>query len=210
MKNVFVGLILAVLLLGAFACSSAAPVPAPAAPAAPGGKAAAPALTTTAAPAPRPTTAPSAVDQAGGSETDRMIVRTGSLTVLVEDVPGTIDKIARLAEDMRGFVVTSSSGKDSQQRLIGTISIRVPAERFADAVKAVRDLAVEVTSETSSSQDVTQEYTDLSSRLRNLEASEQQLLSLMAKATKIEDILAIQKELTNVRGQIEQTKGRML
>jgi hypothetical protein len=56
---------------------------------------------------------------------------------------------------------------------------------------------------------VTEEYTDLSSQLRNLQATEQQLLKLMEKATKVDEILSVQKELSNTRGQIEQIKGRM-
>jgi PKD repeat protein len=74
---------------------------------------------------------------------------------------------------------------------------------------AVAQLAVEVTSQTTSSQDVTEEYVDLTSKLKNLEATEQQLLRIMDKAEKVEDILAVERELSNTRSQIEQTKGRM-
>jgi molybdopterin converting factor small subunit len=70
-------------------------------------------------------------------------------------------------------------------------------------------MAVDVKSETTSGQDVTEQYTDLASRLRNLEASEAQLLELMKQAGKVDEILQVQRELTNTRGQIEQIKGHM-
>src|SRR5207245_11159999 len=64
------------------------------------------------------------------------------------------------------------------------------------------------TGETSGSQDVTDEYVDLDSNLRNLQASESAILKLMDRATQIQDVLSLQRELTNVRGQIERIQGR--
>jgi hypothetical protein len=59
------------------------------------------------------------------------------------------------------------------------------------------------------SQDVTEEYADLDAQLRNLQATETRLLALMDKAQKVDEILAVQRELSNTRGQIERIKGRM-
>jgi PKD repeat protein len=140
--------------------------------------------------------------------TDRMIVRTGDMSLLVTDVADSLDRIAGLAQSYEGYVVSSNSWRENE-RLVGSIAIRIPAERFDDAINALRELAVEVNSESTTSQDVTEEYVDLSSKLKNLEATEAQLLTLMQKAEKVEDILAIQLELSKVRGDIEQTKGRM-
>lgn len=139
---------------------------------------------------------------------DRMIVRTGNLQLVVDDVANAIDEISRLTDSFSGYIVSSNSWKEGD-RLVGVISVRVPVERFNDAMRAFRELAVDVQAETTSSTDVTEEYTDLTARLKNLEAAEQQLVKLLEKAEKVEDILAIQRELTNTRGQIEQIKGRM-
>lgn len=81
--------------------------------------------------------------------------------------------------------------------------------RFNEALQALRDLAVDVKSESTSGQDVTEEYVDLEARLRNLEASETQLLDLMKQAGTVEEILKVQQQLVNTREQIEQIKGRM-
>jgi len=148
-------------------------------------------------------------DEAGESwGTERMIVRTGNLALVVDDVADAINRITGIAEGFTGYVVSSNSWREGE-RLVGNISVRVPAERFGDAMSAFRGLAVDVMSESTSSRDVTEEYTDLESKLTNLEASEAQLLKLMDKAEKVEDILDIQKELARTRGEIEQTRGRM-
>ena len=139
---------------------------------------------------------------------DRMIVRTGNMALVVEDITVAIDRISKLAETAQGYVVSSNSWREGE-RLHGTISIRVPAGGFGDMMSAIIKLAVEVTSQTTSSQDVTEEYVDLTAKLKNLEAAEQQLLRIMEKAEKVEDILSVQRELSNTRSQIEQTKGRM-
>ena len=143
-----------------------------------------------------------------GSFTERMIVRTGDISLVVTDVPVVIEQITVMAKGFEGYVVSSNVWK-ANERLVGTITIRVPAGSFDTAMKALRGLAVEVNSETSSSQDVTEEYTDLSAKLRNLEATEAQLLKILEKAEKVEEILNVQRELSNTRGQIEQTKARM-
>ncbi|MFC1873907.1 DUF4349 domain-containing protein [Chloroflexota bacterium] len=140
--------------------------------------------------------------------TDRMIVRTANMQLVVDDVPMILDQITALTEGFGGYVVSSNRWGE-EENLAGNIAIRVPAESFEIAMQALRGLAVEVTQESTNSQDVTEEYTDLSAKLRNLEATEEQLLRLMEKAEKVEDILSVQRELSRTRGEIEQVKGRM-
>ena len=141
-------------------------------------------------------------------DTERMIVRTGDVWLVVNDVPVVIDQITGMAEGFGGWGVSSRVWKEGE-RLVGSIAIRVPAEHFDDAMRALRGMAVEVNSESTSSRDVTEEYVDLSAKLQNLEATEEQLVRIMAKAETVEDILHVQRELSTTRGDIEQTKGRM-
>jgi len=92
---------------------------------------------------------------------------------------------------------------------VGIITIRVPAEDIGDAMASRRRLAVDGTHADISAKDGPEEYVDLSAKLKNLEATEEQYLRLMEKAERVEDILNIQRELSKTRGEIEQTKGRM-
>ncbi len=153
-------------------------------------------------------------DSKGGSgaitttSIDRMIVNNGNMTLIVQDIPDTLDEISRIAQSYQGYVVNSNNWK-SGERIYGYISIRIPAEYFSNAMNTIAQLAVEVAAQSTSAQDVTERYVDLTSRLSNLETTREQLLSIMAKAEKIEDILAIQMQLTYIGEQIEQIKGQM-
>ena len=91
----------------------------------------------------------------------------------------------------------------------GYISIRVPDDKFEATLVELRALAIRINSESTSSKDVTEEYVDLQSRLKNAEATENQYLALLQKAENIEDILRIYERLSQVRYEIEQIKGRM-
>ena len=197
MKRLLMGLVLVILFLVPVACarapapSEAPPMPAP-------------------MPAPMPPPEQEGVFRPGAlpAAEERMIVRTGDMSMVVENVVDTRDEIAQLAVRFDGYVVSSRiSGEEEELR--GWISIRVPDDKFEQALAELRDLAVRVTSESTSSQDVTLEYTDLESRLKNAEATESQYLALLEEAEDVEDILQIYEKLSWVRNEIEQIKGRM-
>jgi hypothetical protein len=143
---------------------------------------------------------------------DRMIVRSANVSLVVMDTENSVARIKSIVSALGGYVVGTQLWRDEGQ-LRGSVSVRVPSESLEDALSQFKALAVKVERETSNSQDVTEEYTDLSARLRNLEATEQELLELLGtvreRTGKAEDILAVYRELTNIRGQIEQLKGRM-
>jgi PKD repeat protein len=139
---------------------------------------------------------------------DRMVIRSAYLDLLVEDISASIVQIENLAGTYGGYVVNSNMGEQNNQ-VYGSISIRVDANRFNEALQALRNLADDVRSESTSGQDVTEEYVDLDARLRNLEASEAQLLALMQQAGTVEEILKVQQQLVSTREEIETIKGRM-
>jgi hypothetical protein len=150
--------------------------------------------------------------EAGGGEgtaaVDRKIVRTGSMTMEVSDISKSQADIAEMAVQYQGYVVSSNLNADKEQPS-GFISIRVPADKFSDALSKLRSLAVKVTYETTNSQDVTEQYMDLKAQLSNYEATEAQYLELLKKADNVKDMLEVQRELSNVRGNIERVKGRI-
>ena len=154
-----------------------------------------------------PTTTP-VLPSAGSNSDQPMIVRTADSSMAVTDIGTAIAQITRLADDNNGFVV-SANQNSTDQSISGVISIRIPATQFENTMITLRAMAVKVTSENVSADDVTQEYTDLNSTLNNLQATEAQLLTIMQKAVTVDDILAVQTQLTNTAGQIETTKGRI-
>jgi len=139
---------------------------------------------------------------------DRKIVKEGYMTLEVEDIAEAMDKIAEMADELNGYVV-SSHKYEYEERVDGRIVIRVPSERFEDAFARLHQLATAVPDETTTARDVTEEYVDLEAQLSNLLATETQYLALMEKAETVEEMLKVQKELSNVRGEIEQIEGRM-
>lgn len=137
-----------------------------------------------------------------------MIIRNADMSLVVEDVLEARDEIASLAERLGGWVVNSNIyGEEEEMR--GWISFRIPSDKFEQALAELRALAVRVTSESTSTQDITEEYVDLESRLRNAEAAEGQYLALLDKAETVEDTIKIYEALTRIRYDIEQIKGRM-
>jgi len=143
----------------------------------------------------------------GGGATERKIVRTGYMTLEVNDITEAMGDIVRIAEELDGYVVSSQKYQD--EKTAGSISIRVPAERFDEALGKLRHLAISVPNESTQSKDVTEEYVDLEARLRNLRATEAQYLILLEKAEMVEEMLKVQEALSRVRGEIEQIEGRM-
>lgn len=139
---------------------------------------------------------------------NRMVIRNANLTLVVDDPIKRLEEATRIAGDLQGYL-SSSSTSTYQEGVRVNMTLRVPAEQFDEAMRRLRSLAAEVREEQVSGQDVTAEYTDLASRLKNLEAAEAQLREIMDKATTTEDVLAVFNQLTQVRSEIEVIKGRM-
>lgn len=147
-------------------------------------------------------------------QAQRLVIKDADMTLVVPDPSRSMDEIAQMAEAMGGFVVTanlfqnrSESGVEIPQ---ASITIRVPAEQFDDALSTIRSQSDRLPiNENINSQDVTREYTDLQSRLRNLEATEAQLVEIMDEARSTEDVLSVYNELVQIREQIEVIKGQI-
>lgn len=147
----------------------------------------------------------------GGSISERLVIKTGNLSLLVKNTQEAVGHAKEIANKLGGFVLSARTyfTDEKEQHLKGEITIKVPQERFDEAINKLKNLALKVKSEYIQGRDVTEEYTDLESRLRNLEATETQLLEIMKRSGKIPEVLEVQRELTRVRGQIETTKGRI-
>ena len=135
----------------------------------------------------------------------RIIIRTVNMSIVVDDIQDAIDHIARIADESGGWMVSS----DRSLKHAGSVSVRVPATGLDSVVETLRQLAVDVESEVSTSQDVTDEYFDLQSRLTNQRATEEALIRLLDRAENVQHALEVQRELTNVQENIERMLGRI-
>ncbi|MGD8812839.1 MAG: DUF4349 domain-containing protein [Anaerolineales bacterium] len=145
---------------------------------------------------------------------ERMVTRNANLTLVVSDPAQSIDDITQMAQDMEGYVVSSNIyvttyGEAETRTHSASITIRIPSDRLDEALSILEDDAVEVRNRNVYGQDITQEFIDNESRLRNLEAAEEQLLNIMEGATETEDVLNVFAELTRIRSEIEVIKGRL-
>ena len=144
----------------------------------------------------------------------RRIIRNASLTLEVEQPTKAMQTIASIAESRGGFVVTSDSVRRDATRgtksyEVITVELRVPAAQFDAALAEIRGAAGDnVTAQKITGKDVTEEYIDLEARLGTQKALEAQLMEIMKRAEEVEDAIAVQRELTNVRTEIERVEGR--
>ena len=159
-------------------------------------------------PAPQKTDAKPAV----AAPLDRMIIRNATISLIVHDTQKAIDAISSAVEGAGGYVGSSNTWRENDV-LRGKLSLRVPNGKLTTALASIRSSAIRVQSESVASEEVTQEYVDLASQVRNLEATEEELRQLLAtvreRAKKASDILEVHEQLMTIRGQIEQAKGRM-
>lgn len=140
---------------------------------------------------------------------DRLIIRTGQMSIVVIDTETALTDIARLAEAAGGWVVNSHAYQYDERAKLGSITVRVPAAQFDEIVAAVKETAVSTTRQTSASQDVTEEYVDLSARLDNLQATADRVRTFLDEAQNVEEALAVNRELSRLEGEIETITGRM-
>ena len=157
-----------------------------------------------------------AFDQALSSPKDieRIVIKNADMEIVVANPANSMDRISKMAAEMGGFVVTANLYQQQLDSGVevprATITIRVPAEQLDEALGRIRKESDRLPlSENLNSQDVTSEYTDLQSRLRNLENAEAQLQEIMASATRTEDVLSVYNQLVSVREQIEVIKGQI-
>jgi hypothetical protein len=160
---------------------------------------------------------PSPVDPSVPSVSQRLVIKNASLEIVVESPTQALQTISEMAQQMNGFVVSSSSFKTTNSSGSevpqAKITVRVPADKLDEALAKIHSLVknadMDIRNENVTGQDVTEDYTDLNSRLTNLQAAEKQLQAILENATKTEDVLSVFQQLTSIRQDIEVTQGKI-
>ena len=137
---------------------------------------------------------------------EQRIVKTGEITLEVEQVGEALGRVRSLAVELGGYVGGSQAGTLDDR---ATLTIRIPATSFDEAIARLHEMDAEVKAEATREQDVTGQVVDLEARIDNLRASETSYRELVARAERVEDILAVQTRLDEVRGQIEQLTAQL-
>ena len=172
--------------------------------------AAAPALYADRAPAPVSDSASTDLVLPGaGDVLPNLVIRSGTATMQVDSLDRAIALVHGLARRVGGFIGSSTTQSGRGAVPEATLEIRMPADRFEDAVDGLRPIgkveAVNVTA-----QDVGEEYVDVQARMANDHRLEARLIELVAQRTgKLSDVLAVEQELARVREEIERYQGRL-
>ena len=168
-----------------------------------------------------PATIPDSSGDKGGTDgsassigdLDRKIVFNASLALGAGDVTAAYSEASSIASRLGGFIEKSqfSGAKEADRdNRSAALTMRVPVDKYQEALQAIRGMNnVKINNENSHSTEVTEQYTDLQSRQRTLQATEQQYLKLLEQAKTINEILTVNDRLTSVRTQIEQIVGRL-
>jgi hypothetical protein len=153
---------------------------------------------------------------AGGFEpatVERLVIQNADLSIVVIDPEAKMDEIAKMAEDMGGFVVSKNVYQTTTGNNIrvpaGNITVRVPAEKLEEALEQIKADAVEVQNENRSGQDVTRDYVDLKSRLKTHEQAAEQLSEILEQKTESAEVIEVFNQLVYHREQIEILKGQI-
>ena len=165
------------------------------------------------APAPQATQAAwgydeKSADKTGTSLPEQKIIRTADIKAEVTNVSESAERVKEVAKRHDGQVQSSSVYAGSQNRYSGTVTIRVPAERFDDALADIVAIG-RVLSSSVTADDVTEEYVDLVAQRDSLSNQLAQYNRLLAKGQNVSEILDVQKEIERVQVQLDRIVGRM-
>lgn len=148
----------------------------------------------------------------GPAAGSRKLVKTVELALRVEDTEGSAEEARAITEALGGFLAELSADRRGEVFRYSLV-LRVPVERLDDAVSRIKALAVELDRESMRTDDVTRQFVDLESRLRTYRATEEELRNLLAESRRrdfdAEDVMAIYRQLTEIRAQIEQIQGQL-
>lgn len=138
---------------------------------------------------------------------DRKIIYTADLAIEVKQLEPALGKLKALVRQAGGYISGLQQSGGATGRT-ATVTVRVPAARFDQLVEELSKLGT-VVGKSISTEDVSEQYVDLDARLRNLKREEERFLLILTKATRMQDVLAVERELARVRGEIEQLEGQL-
>lgn len=141
----------------------------------------------------------------------RKIIKNAYITLEIENYTENMKDITRYVNKIKGYIENSNVNNIERENDIlteGNLSLRVPENHFDETLEHLRGLG-NVKNERINSNDITKNYIDMESRLKNLRVQEERLRELIKKANKVQDILSIENELRRIRTEIEQITSNL-
>lgn len=138
----------------------------------------------------------------------RKIIREGEITFETSDVSETKSLITKTAQELNGYI-TRESANEYADRIEQTLVIRIPADKFDLLLEKISRSARKIESKNINALDVTEEYIDVEARLKTKKELENRYRELLAKASKVDEIVSIEKEIGQLRADIESVEGRL-
>ena len=143
------------------------------------------------------------------ADAHRKVIRTGRIDLVVKSYDDARAKLDRLLEAAGGYVDSTQVQHHQADVSSATLVLRIPQDAFGQLVPKVKELG-EVSAESTNADDVTDQYVDVSARLASAKTLEKRLLEIAAdRASGVEALLAVERELARVRGEIESYEGRL-
>lgn len=136
------------------------------------------------------------------------IIRNAHISIEVENYEGSRPKLDSIVSLHKGWI-SSESLNYSEYRTTNYMVIRVPSSSLAPIINDLHKIAKKIESQSIQSTDVTEEYIDIESRLKNQREVEKKFIALLKRTDTIDEILRIESKLAEVRGQIESIEGRL-
>ncbi len=139
---------------------------------------------------------------------ERKIIKEGNIRFETASVDKTEKEIKKMVAEFGGYV-GSEFTNNYEGRIEHTITVRVPEDKFNKLIERVSSLAEKIESKNINSMDVTEEYIDIEARIKTKKELESRYKEILKKATRVDEILNIEREMGNLRAEIESLEGRM-
>lgn len=140
---------------------------------------------------------------------DKKVIKNGELNLRIENTEQAVEEISNIANQKGGEVFSTNFNERIKGQKNGYMTIKVPVDKFEETLVDIKKVAVQVLSESTTGQDVTEQYSDLQAQLKNKKAEEESFVKILGTAGKIDDVLAATREVARVRGEIERLEGRI-
>lgn len=158
-----------------------------------------------AAPVPAPT---SALLSGSSTGIDTKIIKTAYITIEVKEVTGSVDQLKNMVAAKGGYLSSSSISKGYNDRLSGTVVLRIPQAEFENTLAGVKAIGT-VKSVSTQGEDVTEQYVDIQAQKTSYQNQLVQYNEIMKKAIKVSDVIEIQQQIDRVQTELNRLEGRL-